>query len=1832
MKPRFHALMSFLLIALLLFPGAQLLAATPSFPPMAAPLDVVINEVAWMGTVADYNDEWIELYNNTGSAIDLTDWTLRAADGSPAITLTGSISANGYYLLERTNDDTIIDIPADQIYTGVLGNAGEALTLRDAGSNVIDTANGDSGAWPAGDNTTKQSMERIDSTLPDTDANWASNDMLTRNGHDANWNPINGTPKALNSASVPPVQDADLTVAKAGPSTTQPDSPITYTLTISSAGALDATAVRLTDTLPAGVAFSGQDSPYPYLQPAPNTVVWTVGDLPTGTQALITLYGAVLPTATGTLANVITATTTASETNLLDNTATWQTAVYLPGGGVVINEVAWAGHAGYTNDEWLELYNPTAGDIDLAGWTLRAADGSVEITLTGIITAGGYYLLEREDDNTIIDITANQTYTGILGNGGETLTLRDALGTTVDTANGDGGDWPAGTASPDYQSMERIWADQPDSDANWASNDMVTRNGQDAGGNPINGTPKNRNSATPEPAPDLALGKTGPLTATPDAQITYLLTIENIGDLTAPGVRLTDTLPAGVTFSAQSSPFTFTQAGNLLLWDAGSLAPAAQETLLVTGTVALTAVGTLHNEVCATTVVTEVTTTNNLAWFDTLVEANAPDVAVGKAGPANANAGGMILYTLTIQNLGDQDAPDVVVTDTLPAGIAFLSSSYTATQFGQDVVWALDSITAGASMGIDLYGQVLLTATGTVTNTLVAATSADEPNLGNNTAAWETILLPPNTGQVVINEVAWAGTNASHTGDEWVELYNISANDMDLTDWTLQAQDGVPSITLTGIITAGGYYLLERGDDTTVIDIPGDWVGSFGTGLSNGGEALFLRDASGLVVDTANGDGGSWPGGPNQHYQSMERIDPWAPDSDANWVLNDMVHRNGFAADWTPINGTPKNLNSPLQLPDLCVAKSGPLTATVGMPITYTLVISNVGGEAAPNVRVTDTLPAGVGFVAQSSPYPYTLHGQDVVWSLGTFYYTATPALITLHGWVSETAPVHLHNVLSASTTATETNLPNNTATWDTVAEGGMNRLFLPLVAKNALQMLKVDAVFYDGYLPNEPDEGVRLRNAGTVPVSLAGWALCKQYDADPELECREIPAATIEPGHTIWLARNAISFTLSFGFAPDYQMTPWVYGGQLSNVGDEVILRSPGGRVEDAVVYGDGDYTVTGWLGPAVDLYYSSNQILQRALEEETGRPGVDTDTAVDWMQDATDPWHGRRALRPGWDLAFFQPLSVTEAASLTVAVAPDNGAELLLEAIDQAQERIEIEIYTLELASLVQSLVDKAQAGVSVTVLLEGGPVGGVSDQERWACQQIEQAGGQCWFMFHDPGAITATLPVHNRYDYLHAKLVLVDRQQVLISSQNATPSGLPDDDKGDGTWGSRGVLVWTNAPSVVARAAAIFEADTDPIRRDLTRWAPDNPYGYDAPPDGFQPITATGGTTYTVQFPPLTVTEPVLGFEVLTSPESSLRLSDSLLGLVGRAGPGDTVYVEQAYEYSTWGSGASAGPNLRLEAYIAAAQRGARVRILLNGQAFSHDPAEFDKARATVAYVNDLAFCNDWDLQVRLGNPTGYGIHNKMVLVQAGGQSYAHIGSINGSETSSKLNRELAIQIRSVEVYSYLTDVFAWDWAQTSPLLISEVVYDSIDLLDVGEWVEIYNPTAVEVNLDGWEIGDAVVWGEYGSGRYRFPPGTTIGPFGLLVIAGRGGEFRNLYGFSPDFEFRTGPDDPLVPNMVVYANWEGFGFALGNGGDEVALWNAAGEVEDIILYCGGTIPCPVSYPGVRPFPDDVADPGNSLERFPSELDTDCCDVDFQDTAVPTPGQFPEGYHECE
>ncbi len=177
-------------------------------------------------------------------------------------------------------------------------------------------------------------------------------------------------------------------------------------------------------------------------------------------------------------------------------------------GTVVINEVAWGGTAASANDEWIELYNADDTVVDLAGWVLVVGEARVPLGVVGegtvevrrtTIAPHGYFVLERTDDQTVADVTADVLFKGMLSNTGVDLRLLDATGATADEVLCEQGGWAAGTGSEGfrpYASMERI--DARTLPAQWATNSGRATSGLDAKGASISGTPGAENSATLE--------------------------------------------------------------------------------------------------------------------------------------------------------------------------------------------------------------------------------------------------------------------------------------------------------------------------------------------------------------------------------------------------------------------------------------------------------------------------------------------------------------------------------------------------------------------------------------------------------------------------------------------------------------------------------------------------------------------------------------------------------------------------------------------------------------------------------------------------------------------------------------------------------------------------------------------------------------------------------------------------------------------------------------------------------------------------------------------------------------------------------------------------------------------------------------------------------------------------------------------------------------------------------------------------------------------------------------------------------------------------------------
>ncbi|OHA52810.1 MAG: hypothetical protein A3A97_00470 [Candidatus Terrybacteria bacterium RIFCSPLOWO2_01_FULL_40_23] len=156
---------------------------------------IIISEIAWMGTSLDSQNEWVELYNPSSQDMNLDGWAFVGMDAASSVkiskTLSGTIPANGFFLLERTDNETVpnVSVPQEQIYSGSLLDAGENIELKNNTGQIIDSIYASTAGWPAGDKTSgsKKPMERT------TDGSWTTSAT------------IDGTPQnTLASAPQPP--------------------------------------------------------------------------------------------------------------------------------------------------------------------------------------------------------------------------------------------------------------------------------------------------------------------------------------------------------------------------------------------------------------------------------------------------------------------------------------------------------------------------------------------------------------------------------------------------------------------------------------------------------------------------------------------------------------------------------------------------------------------------------------------------------------------------------------------------------------------------------------------------------------------------------------------------------------------------------------------------------------------------------------------------------------------------------------------------------------------------------------------------------------------------------------------------------------------------------------------------------------------------------------------------------------------------------------------------------------------------------------------------------------------------------------------------------------------------------------------------------------------------------------------------------------------------------------------------------------------------------------------------------------------------------------------
>jgi uncharacterized repeat protein (TIGR01451 family) len=123
------------------------------------------------------------------------------------------------------------------------------------------------------------------------------------------------------------------------------------------------------------------------------------------------------------------------------------------------------------------------------------------------------------------------------------------------------------------------------------------------------------------------------------------------------------------------------------------------------------------------------------------VTSRPPQVQLSVAffAPPGPLAAGPLAYTITVTNSGFNAAHDVVLADTLPAGVAFVSATPTQGSCSGTTPVTCNLNTVGASSIVNV-NIVITTVPGNLINTATVSTSSFDPVTGDNTATGNTLV------------------------------------------------------------------------------------------------------------------------------------------------------------------------------------------------------------------------------------------------------------------------------------------------------------------------------------------------------------------------------------------------------------------------------------------------------------------------------------------------------------------------------------------------------------------------------------------------------------------------------------------------------------------------------------------------------------------------------------------------------------------------------------------------------------------------------------------------------------------------------------------------------------------------------------------------------------------------------------------------------------------------------------------------------------------------------------------------------------------------------------
>ena len=528
----------------------------------------------------------------------------------------------------------------------------------------------------------------------------------------------------------------------------------------------------------------------------------------------------------------------------------------------------------------------------------------------------------------------------------------------------------------------------------------------------------------------------------------------------------------------------------------------------------------------------------------------------------------------------------------------------------------------------------------------------------------------------------------------------------------------------------------------------------------------------------------------------------------------------------------------------------------------------------------------------------------------------------------------------------------------------------------------------------------LELTNIGDTTVQLEGWTISRNRTGkepwlsvfrDYSMTAGDNLIITAEPTN-LWADARIVALD------GDVVLNNMPY---LPDTGGALQLISPDDIVVDTVVYGTGDATITGWSGPA---------IANPPMAEAEGLIHIrgngcdampDSDSAGDWEI---------RWLRMGSSL-FCDETTFNTTGTLTPSIGPEQTLGQLLGWLDATQTSLHVHVYELDSPELTQKLVDLAQSGVEVTLLLEGwiyAPADSQKKQRGYAAT-VADAGGTVLWMVDPPAGTSPSAP----YAFIHSKVAVRDESSVWISSGNWKRTSQPlDGDNGNREWS-----LFIDSPVVAAQVLTRMAWDEDPGQLHIAEWDEDDTYlGRPSSWDQQNPEVSRA----TAPAAPTTFQGAFSG-RLLTCPDDCI---DGLVDLIHQADSTIDISVQYFDPDWTWGFG---GNPLLAAIETAMVERNVSVRILQNAAYADED----DDIREMVHYVNE-----NWNRTMGLDATailmsTEEGIlklHNKGMIID--GETVL-VSSINWGSNSALRNREMGIAIEHAGLAAYYLASFEEDW---------------------------------------------------------------------------------------------------------------------------------------------------------------------------------------------------------